>query len=631
MRRPCLVLFVLSAWAWVGLGQCAAQTPLGPAMPEKQATPPQEGVAEAEAMHLAHLQGALEADQKARDQVKAALERVDAELRQAGMEVTDAEKQLQEGRPRLRQLEDLGKAEEAEMLRPALASLEARGLLAKEQFDTLIQRRSALQERLQALEQKIISSRQEIQRLEKVGTKGRSGPESSPSGDGAARGPSERIEKARQSVQTKKTEASDAEDTARSLSQRLESLKRFIALEEKLLATARKKAELVQADHDRLRQEADQLGARAASAGVTEKLTAVAGSLRTLRQEIQERTQRLSRLQTELAVLQEEQAQAAREAEARKAEAARASQRLARLENPFTLHNALRWLSQHGLRLALIIAGTIGAFFLIRATEHRIVNLMVEHADPTRREERENRVRTLLGVFHNAAVVTLFGGGALMALDECGIPIVPLMGGAAVLGLAIAFGAQSLIKDYFSGFIMLMETQYGVNDVVRIGALSGTVERITLRMTALRDLEGVVHFIPHGQVTSVSNLTHGWSRALFEVSVPYSEDPDRAVEALVQLGKEMRADAQFAGLILDDLEMLGVDQLAASAVVIKCFFKTRPLKQWLVKREMLRRIKKRFDELGISSPQGGAPHHHEEPAAPRLASDGPTSAARGAA
>src|SRR5205085_10180948 len=119
------------------------------------------------------------------------------------------------------------------------------------------------------------------------------------------------------------------------------------------------------------------------------------------------------------------------------------------------------------------------------------------------RQDRENRAQTLVGVFSNTASLLILGGGALMALDEMAIPVVPLMGGAAVLGLAVAFGAQNLIKDYFSGFMVLLEDQYAIDDVVQIGSVSGSVERITLRMTVLRDTEGIAHFIPHGTISTV--------------------------------------------------------------------------------------------------------------------------------
>ncbi len=234
--------------------------------------------------------------------------------------------------------------------------------------------------------------------------------------------------------------------------------------------------------------------------------------------------------------------------------------------------------------------------------QSRLVRLMVGHGLRGKREERENRARTLVSVFHNAANLLIIGGGAIMVLEETGIPIGPLVGGAAVVGLAIAFGAQSLIKDYFTGFILLLEQQYLINDVIRIGDVAGQVESISLRMTALRDLDGRVHFIPHGEIHSVTNLTHGWSRAVMEIGVAYKENVDRVMTVLQELGRELRRDEQFKKLILEDLTMLGVEALGASAVVIKLFFKTEPLQQWTIKREFLRRVKNRFDELRIEIP-----------------------------
>jgi small-conductance mechanosensitive channel len=196
----------------------------------------------------------------------------------------------------------------------------------------------------------------------------------------------------------------------------------------------------------------------------------------------------------------------------------------------------------------------------------------------------------------------VLGGGALMLLDETGIAVLPLMGGAAVLGLAVAFGSQNLIRDYFSGFMLLLEDQYGLNDVVKIGAISGAVEQITLRMTVLRDIEGTVHFIPHGTITTVSNMTHGWSRAVIEIGVDYKEDVGRVMDAMLAVARELRQDDAFGPLILEDAEMLGVDALGESAMLVKMVIKTHPLKRWAVRREYLRRIKQRFDELDISIP-----------------------------
>jgi small conductance mechanosensitive channel len=192
--------------------------------------------------------------------------------------------------------------------------------------------------------------------------------------------------------------------------------------------------------------------------------------------------------------------------------------------------------------------------------------------------------------------------GALALLPEFGVNITVLLGGAAVFSLAIAFGAQNLVKDYFSGFMILVENQYSVGNVVQINSTQGLVEDMTLRITTLRDLEGVAHFIPHSQIQTVSNLTHGWSRVMLDVGVAYKEDVDHVMQVLLELAREMRKDPEFGPLIVDEPEMLGVDAFADSAVVIKLIVRTRPLKQWAVKRELLRRIKNRFDELGIEIP-----------------------------
>jgi moderate conductance mechanosensitive channel len=148
----------------------------------------------------------------------------------------------------------------------------------------------------------------------------------------------------------------------------------------------------------------------------------------------------------------------------------------------------------------------------------------------------------------------------------------------------------------------LIENQYSVGNVVRIGAVSGSVEDISLRITVLRDEEGIVHFIPHSQVTVVSNLTYGWSRAVFNIRVAYDQDIEKTIDVLLELARELKNDPLFGPQVLGEPEMLGIDSMDESGVVVKFLVKTRPLKQWSVKRELLRRIKRRFDKLGISRP-----------------------------
>lgn len=266
-----------------------------------------------------------------------------------------------------------------------------------------------------------------------------------------------------------------------------------------------------------------------------------------------------------------------------------------------TPESILDWLILHGPTICVILVGMIVLRRLVRHGSCRIARLVVAatHLD---KAESEDRAATLTAVFRSTGSLFILVGGILMLLDQFGVPIGPLLGGAAIFGLAVAFGAQNLVKDYFTGFMILLEDQYAVNDVIRINNVAGMVERITLRMTVLRDASGVAHFIPHGTITMVSNMSHGWSRANLEIAIAYKEDTDRVMVVLKDICTELRKDEKFAPLMLDDAEMLGVDALGESGVVVKFLAKTAPTKQWEVKRELLRRIKKRFDEEGIEIP-----------------------------
>ena len=168
--------------------------------------------------------------------------------------------------------------------------------------------------------------------------------------------------------------------------------------------------------------------------------------------------------------------------------------------------------------------------------------------------------------------------------------------------LAVSFGAQSLVKDLITGTFILLEGQFGIGDVLRIGDTSGQVERLTLRTTSLRDFEGTVHIIPNGEIKMVSNLTKTWSRAVLDVLVDYGEDVDAVIEDLRLLGDKFHLDPEWGLLLLDEPEVLGVTSLNEIGLQIRLQVKTLPLKQWEVARELRRRIKKRFDQRGIAVP-----------------------------
>jgi small conductance mechanosensitive channel len=189
-----------------------------------------------------------------------------------------------------------------------------------------------------------------------------------------------------------------------------------------------------------------------------------------------------------------------------------------------------------------------------------------------------------------------------LILSELGIAVAPILGAAGVIGLAVGFGAQSLVKDYFAGFFILLENQMRQGDVVDIAGKAGLVEEITLRYVRLRDYDGNVHFVSNGLITTVTNMSRGYAQSVVDVGVAYREDTDEALAVMRETGAEMRADPVFGPKILDDLEVAGVDRWADSAVILRCRFKVRPLEQWNVRREFLRRLKKAFDARGIEIP-----------------------------
>jgi len=190
----------------------------------------------------------------------------------------------------------------------------------------------------------------------------------------------------------------------------------------------------------------------------------------------------------------------------------------------------------------------------------------------------------------------------MMLLGELGIQVGPVLAAAGVVGLAVGFGAQSLVADFISGFFILLEDQIRVGDVVQIGDKGGLVEQINLRMVILRDEAGAVHFIRNGKIDVVTNMTKEYSRYVFRVEVGYREDVDQVIDVMRKIDEGLRADPAFKNDILSPLEVMGLDSFGESALVIKARTTTKPIQQWRVGREFNRRMKKKFDELNIEIP-----------------------------
>jgi len=213
------------------------------------------------------------------------------------------------------------------------------------------------------------------------------------------------------------------------------------------------------------------------------------------------------------------------------------------------------------------------------------------------------RVATLERVFRYSATIIIFIVAGTLVLDTLGISVAPILATAGVAGLAIGFGAQSLIKDYFTGFFLLLEDQIREGDVVEIAGKAGLVEEVTLRYVRLRDGDGYVHFIPNGEIKLVSNRTRGFARAVVDVGVGYEVDVEHALAVMREVGQTMRADERWKGRLADDIEVLGVEKLDNSAVVLRAQLRVvPPIERDNVKREFQKRLKKAFDERGIEIP-----------------------------
>lgn len=255
-----------------------------------------------------------------------------------------------------------------------------------------------------------------------------------------------------------------------------------------------------------------------------------------------------------------------------------------------------------GLTAARIVAIIIVAWIIAGVLQRAIRAFRVRIANRMDDREAVKRAETLGRVFRYLVTVVVSLIAGMLVLGELGVSVAPILGAAGVVGLAVGFGAQSLVKDYFTGFFLLLENQIRQGDVVNVGDHAGLVEQVTLRFVQLRDYNGNVHFVPNGQISTVVNMSRGFAQAVIDVGVAYRENVDEVIDVMREVGRSMRADATYGPKLLDDLEIAGVDQWADSAVVIRCRFKVVALEQWGVRREYLRRLKHAFDERGIEIP-----------------------------
>lgn len=253
------------------------------------------------------------------------------------------------------------------------------------------------------------------------------------------------------------------------------------------------------------------------------------------------------------------------------------------------------------IAIAVIILLALLALRLLRMLVSRAVRrVMDRHDQPAR--ELKLKADTLANVIESLGRMLIMLIATMMVLSNVGLDIAPLLASAGVAGLAIGFGAQSLIKDFISGFFILLEDQFGVGDVISVNGATGSVESLSLRRTAIRALDGTVVTIPNGEILQVSNLTKDWARAILDIDISYDDDIDRAMEVIADELEGIENDEKIGHVIIAPAEVLGVTTLGAYQVTIRAWVKTKPMEHWGVQRELLKRVKQALDRNNITIP-----------------------------
>ncbi len=253
----------------------------------------------------------------------------------------------------------------------------------------------------------------------------------------------------------------------------------------------------------------------------------------------------------------------------------------------------------------LVVVLFLVVFNIVRLSIRKLEQSLINRADNKESvdtDEAAKRINTLTGITHGFVRVLLWILFLMLLLQNVGINIGPLLASVGIISLAVGFGAQELVRDYISGFFMLLENQVRVGDVAILNGTGGLVERIELRTTSLRDFSGIVHVFQNGKINSLSNMTKEWSAMVFDIGVAYKEDVGKVMEIMKQVGEELSEDPDFKDLILPPVEVFGLDEFADSALVIKARIKTKPIQQWTVGREYRKRLKAAFDQNNIEIP-----------------------------
>lgn len=263
------------------------------------------------------------------------------------------------------------------------------------------------------------------------------------------------------------------------------------------------------------------------------------------------------------------------------------------------LQDLTSWFASHGVRIISIL---IVAYLINRLGKKVIERTIREGVRDTTDEATAKRQKTLIRIFNGALSIIVWLVVIMTILPEFGINVGPILAGAGILGIALGFGAQYMIRDFLAGLFIIIENQYRVGDVVCLNSACGLVEDITIRKTILRDLDGTVHHVPNGEIKKASNLSKGFARVNLNIGISYKSDLEKVIKAVNKIGKELAEDPEWKNSIIKPPQFLRIDDFGDSAIVIKILGETKPLKQWDVTGELRKRIKITFDQEGIEIP-----------------------------
>jgi small conductance mechanosensitive channel len=632
IHRHCRASIMVGALLWLLVAPC------GPVLPQEsdaaadtsrnEAEDPKQTTAATGAERVIHLESTLAADRERLARLAADLDERQVFFDELTAALPPAKAEHEEKRGRLESLDPA--SAEAKQLDGEVEKLATKIERVGRQADLEFKALETLRSQAKALEQKIEKDQRALEQLKGIAPEepepappeaprtDEAEPSGSPltglipgvavpkeqAGTPAVEARPETTEQveARQQAETRQAEAERAGQAVVEFLERKAAVEQQIAMEQTLLQTAEESRGNVTLALEERQKQLDE--AKAAKASATElrelqrKVDAVEGLLAKIEEEITQRRDALETLSAQKEGLKAVQAALTEEALAKQEAAEHALRKSRWLASPFHPVNIARWAVERGPRILSVIIAAVLILLLLRLTLTRVTRLVIRRgrADDT---PGSNRADTLANSFLSVSTVLIVVGGVLIALQEAGMNVTTVLGGAAILGVAIAFGAQNLMRDYFTGFMILLEDQFELGDLVTIDKITGTVERVNMRTTMLRDLEGRVHFIPNGQIRLITNRTYVWGRAVVEIPVGYEEKVDRVMEVILDVAETMRADEKFGELLKGEPTMLGVDKFTDYGVIIKFMIATAPAEGFAVRRELLRRIKNRFDEEGI--------------------------------